>query len=167
MSRAFIKEPDGDQLSAELPERPQSPYINYVSPEGLRQLQARVRQLGRQKAALSAKDDLASRQQLLNLERDLRYYEERLQRAVSVDPQSQPDDKVHFGATVEVHEETGETFKFTIVGEDEAEAGSGKISWISPLATALLDARVGDIVIWQRPAGNKELEIVSISKGGS
>ncbi len=167
MSRAFIKEQDGDQLSSELPARPQSPYVNYVSPAGLRQLQARVRQLVEQKAALAAQDDLANRQQRVNLERDLRYYEERLQRAVPVDPKAQPDDRVHFGATVEVVDGGGERFTFTIVGEDEAEAASGKISWISPLATALLDARVGDIVTWQRPAGNKELEVVSISKGGS
>jgi transcription elongation GreA/GreB family factor len=53
---------------------------------------------------------------------------------------------------------------FTIVGEDEADVAQGKISWVSPLAKALLNARVGDVVTWRRPVGDKELQILSIQK---
>jgi transcription elongation GreA/GreB family factor len=54
------------------------------------------------------------------------------------------------------------TREFAIVGEDEADAAGGKVSWVSPLAKAMLGARAGDVVTWQRPAGNVELEITAI-----
>lgn len=165
MSRAFVKESDGDQADERLPERPQSLHTNYVTPSGLQQLLKRREVLNAQKAKLTEQEDLASKQQLKAIERDLRYYEERLRRAVPVDPGARPDDKVHFGARVEVEDEEGHKQVFVIVGEDEADAAQGKISWISPLARALLDAEVGDVVIWQRPVGDKALEVISIGKG--
>ncbi|MBP1151505.1 MULTISPECIES: GreA/GreB family elongation factor [Methylocaldum] len=165
MSRAFVKEPDGEQLGDDLPERPRSSYTNYVTPQGLAQLQRRVRELSAQKEALIGNDDLGARQQLKQVERDLHYYEERVQSAVVVQPEAQSDDKVRFGSTVEVLDSDGQTLRFTIVGEDEADATHEKISWMSPLARALLEAQVGDVVTWKRPVGDKELEVVAIRKG--
>lgn len=165
MSRAFVKEPDGEQLGDDLPERPRSSYTNYVTPQGLTQLQRRVRELSAQKEALIGNDDLGARQQLKQVERDLHYYEERVQSAVVVQPEAQSDDKVRFGSTVEVLDSDGQTLRFTIVGEDEADATHEKISWMSPLARALLEAQVGDVVTWKRPVGDKELEVVAIRKG--
>lgn len=165
MSRAFVKEPDGEQLGDDLPERPRSSYTNYVTPQGLAQLQRRVRELSAQKEALIGNDDLGARQQLKQVERDLHYYEERVQSAVVVQPEAQSDDKVRFGSTVEVLDSDGQTLRFTIVGEDEADASHEKISWMSPLARALLEAQVGDVVTWKRPVGDKELEVVAIRKG--
>jgi transcription elongation factor GreB len=165
MSRAFVRETDFDAAGAELPERPQSPYPNYVTPHGLKELQERCENLKAQYAALSGSiDDPMKQHEVRELERDLRYYLERLERAIRVDPDSQPYDEVHFGARVEVEDEAGETQQFTIVGEDEANVSSNKVSWVSPLARALMGARVGDSVTWKRPAGNKVLTLTSIAK---
>jgi len=164
MSRAFVKESDGDEEA--LPERPRSPHINYVTPHGLTLLHSRLNELLARKSALTDLEDLASRQQIKALERDLRYYQERIESAVLIDPEMQSQDRVHFGATVEVLDEDDAVLKFTIVGEDEADVAQGKISWVSPLARALLNARVGDAVTWRRPAGDRQLEILSIQKGG-
>jgi transcription elongation factor GreB len=161
MSRAFVKEFD-EPADDHLPERPQSPHINYVTPNGLAQLQKRLRELNALRNDLIDKEDLGSQQQLKHVERDLHYYTERVGRAVLVEPDTQSDDKVHFGAAVEVEDASGERLNFTIVGEDEADAAQGKISWVSPLARALLNSQVGDIVTWRRPAGDKELEIIAI-----
>lgn len=163
MSRAFVKEMD-EQADGGLLERPQSPHTNYVTPRGLAQLEQRVRELSSLREALAGKEDLQSQQQIKNVERDLHYYAERVNRAVLVRPDGQPDDKVHFGATVEVEDAEGERLSFTIVGEDEADAPAGRISWVSPLARALLNASVGDVVRWQRPAGDKDLEIIAVRK---
>jgi transcription elongation factor GreB len=164
MSRAFVKESDGDQPGEDLPERPQSPHTNYVTPLGLQQLQDRLRELGAERAALAGTEDMADRQQLRRVERDMNFLAERLRRAVVVRPETQSDDRVHFGSTVEVVDDRSERHRFAIVGEDEADAAQGKISWVSPLARALLNARVGDAVTWRRPAGDKELEVVAIRK---
>jgi transcription elongation GreA/GreB family factor len=165
MSRAFVKEPDGEQIGDDLPERPRSSYTNYVTPQGLAQLQRRVRELSAQRDALIGNEDLGAKQQLKQVERDLHYYEERVQSAVVVPPDAQSDDKVRFGSTVEVLDSDGQTLRFTIVGEDEADASHEKISWMSPLARALLEAQVGDVVTWKRPMGDMELEVMAIRKG--
>lgn len=163
MSRAFVKENDEQEGKAGLV-RPQSPHVNYVTPAGLHQLEEKVSQLALERSALVGKDDLASQQALRECERDLAYYAERVNRAVLVDPEQQPDDAVHFGAAVLAEDGEGQRWNVVIVGEDEADAAQGRISWISPLAKALLNARVGDVVNWQRPAGDTELEILSIRK---
>lgn len=162
MSRAFVKEPDGDQVSEDIPERVHSPHVNYVTPAGLRQLHERVSKLveRRKSAARSSSPD--GQKQLRYIDRDLRYYEERIRRAVLIDPAGQPADEVHFGSVVEVETAEGRRLTFAIVGEDEADAARGKISWVSPLASALADARVGDTVAWRRPAGEMELTVVAI-----
>ncbi len=162
MSRAFVKELDGQEEN--LPPRPQSPHTNYVTPRGLAQLQAQVQALSEAREGLVGRDDLDSRQQLKRVERDLHYYNERVSRAVLVQPESQPDDKVRFGAAVEVEDGEGACSRFVIVGEDESDANEGRISWVSPLGKALLNARLGDRVVWRRPAGDKELEILAIAR---
>ena len=78
-----------------------------------------------------------------------------------VDPAGQPRDRVAFGATVEVADESGE-HSYRIVGEDEADAEHGSVSYVSPLARALLGAKVGDEVVWSRPAGDLRVEVLGI-----
>jgi transcription elongation factor GreB len=163
MSRAFVKELDEQADKAGLV-RPQSPHVYYVTPTGLHQLEEKVGEWALARNALVGKDDLASQQALRECERELAYYVERVNRAVLVDPDQQPDDVVHFGAAVLAEDEEGTKWRVVIVGEDEADAAQGRISWVSPLAKALLNARVGDVVNWQRPAGNLELEILSVGK---
>jgi transcription elongation GreA/GreB family factor len=164
MSRAFIKEPNGDQADNDPPERFQSPHINYVTPYGLKQLQQRVQDLIAVRDSLTRKQDLGVQQQLKRVKRDLHYYTERIKHAVLVRPDEQPRERVHFGAEVEVEDLEGKHFHYLIVGEDEADPVLAKISWVSPLAQALLGARIGDAVRWRRPAGDKELKIISLSK---
>jgi transcription elongation factor GreB len=165
MSRAFVKESDSPH--ADEFERPQSEHPNYVTPAGLQRLRAQLRVLEEKRAALDgAADDPMQQQQLAQTERDQRYVQGRIERAVPVDLSKQPPDEVHFGAIVEVQDEDGKQQVFEIVGEDEADAATGRVSWVSPLAVAMLGARVGDIVTWQRPAGNVELEITAIRYPG-
>jgi transcription elongation GreA/GreB family factor len=80
-----------------------------------------------------------------------------------VDPAGQPQDKVHFGAIVDIVDEEGREHRFSIVGDDEADVAAGKVSWASPLGKAMIGSRVGDTVKWLRPAGDTEVEIVNIS----
>ena len=163
MSRAFVKDDNEDRPSEELPERPVSDAPNYVTPEGMRLLRERVEQLTREHARLKQAAEAFEKPQLAVNERDLRYFQSRLESAIEVDVASEPRDEVHFGATVETEDEDGNTNSFTIVGEDEADVKNNKISWVSPLAKALLGSRVGDTVTWNRPAGSITLEVLDIS----
>jgi transcription elongation factor GreB len=70
---------------------------------------------------------------------------------------------VLFGATVEVEDEAGNCLHFTIVGEDEADIAHNKVSYVSPIAKALIGRKVGDSVMWKRPAGNLSLDIIEIN----
>ena len=162
MSRAFVKETDEGPGSDDLLERPQSKSINYVTPNGLVQLKSRYQELLKQKQSLVNSDGPQEKQRLAQVERDLRYFQARLESANLVNPLAQPADKVLFGATVKVSDESVKIKEYTIVGEDEADMHSGKVSWVSPLAEALLGAVVGDVVVWERPSGDSELEVLSI-----
>jgi transcription elongation GreA/GreB family factor len=159
-----MKDSDDAARPEELPERPQSPRPNYVTPAGLQRLRTQEADLAARLRGLGA---AADPHELALLRRDLRWVEGRLQRAILVDPAVQAPDRVHpdrirFGMTVAVRHEDGSTEALTIVGEDEAEPGSGRISWVSPLAEALLGAEPGDEVVWQRPAGKARLEVIGI-----
>ncbi|MDY0872889.1 GreA/GreB family elongation factor [Dongia rigui] len=161
MSRAFVKE--NDDQATELPERPQSPHPNLVTPHGLELLREQEAALEEQRGKLLADAHLLDKEQLLVVERDLRYVQERLVRAVVVDFEAQPQDAVDFGAVVETVDENDVKRHFQIVGEDEADPNADKLSWVSPIAQALKDAKVGDTVVWKRPVGNLELEVTGIS----
>ena len=162
MSRAFVKGDDSDLSGEELPERPVSPQPNYVTQAGLGQLHKRYDDLQRRHAELKAAAEDFDKPRLIAIERDMRYFSQRLESAILVDPSKEPQDEVHFGATVKALEEDGRAHSFTIVGEDEADVASGKVSWMSPVAKAMIGARVGDTVKWRRPAGEVELEVQEI-----
>jgi transcription elongation GreA/GreB family factor len=163
MSRAFVKGDDSDLSGEELPERPVSPHPNYVTGEGLAQLRARYDELHSQHIALKAAAEAFDKPRLTAIDRDLRYLSQRLESAIVVDPRSESQDEVHFGATVRAEDPHGTVHRFKIVGEDEADVATGKVSWVSPLAKALMGARVGDSVKWRRPAGEVDLEITDIT----
>jgi transcription elongation factor GreB len=162
MSRAFVKGDDSDLSGEELPERPVSSQPNYVTQEGLGQLHKRYDELQRRHAELKAAAEDFDKPKLIAVERDMRYFSQRLESAILVDPSKEPQDEVHFGATVKALDEDGNAHNFTIVGEDEADVASGKVSWMSPVAKAMIGARVGDTVKWRRPAGEVELEVQEI-----
>ncbi len=165
MNRAFMKDPDDAGRPEDVPERAQSPHPNYVTPAGHRQLQALVAGLAAQRDRLVDLGRLADAQELALVQRDLRYFEARLARAIPVVPDAARPGRVCFGSTVEVGDEAGRVETYTLVGEDEADPALGRISWVSPLAEALLNAEPGDEVVWRRPAGTKRLEILGIRSG--
>ena len=173
MSRAFVKE-DDEAPDEPLRERPVSEHPNYVTRSGLAQLGARIEDLEAERLELARSDeDDAAADRLRYVERDLRYYRRRLETALVVDPPGPavgtPDaaatgtlGAVAFGATVTVDDASGQRSRYTIVGEDEADPDTGLVSWVSPLARVLEGARVGDRVVWRRPAGALELVVVAI-----
>jgi transcription elongation GreA/GreB family factor len=168
MSRAFVRDSDDDLAAGELPERPVPGHPNYVTPQGRGELEARLRALQgeHERLALQAPDDSGAKQRLRVVERDLRYFNAQLERAVVVNLHGQPLDEVHFGAAVTMRDESGKEHRFTIVGDDEADVTAGRISWASPLARAMIGARAGDTVMWRRPAGEMEVQIVGVSYPG-
>jgi len=163
MSRAFVSENLTEAAAEVLPDLPQSPHPNYVTRTGLRLLEQRLAAAQEEQRKLAAApEDPTKALRLPHLARDIRYLEARIERAILVDPAQQPKDEVAFGAEVEVRDARGERHRFAIVGEDEADAEHGKVSWVSPLARALIGAGIGDTVLWRRPAGEVELEIEAI-----
>ncbi|MBU0724419.1 MAG: GreA/GreB family elongation factor [Alphaproteobacteria bacterium] len=162
MSRAFVKEPDSDTPVDEM-DLPQSEHPNHVTPAGLAQLQARLADLEAQKQALEKQgESLETAAALTHLNRDIRFVEGRLERALPVDLAQQPRDRVAFGAIVTVEDAEGKQSDFAIVGEDEADVDDGKVSYVSPLARALMEAEIGDTITWKRPIGDVQLEVVAI-----
>jgi len=109
-------------------------------------------------------DYIYGKKRLREIDRRVRYLRKRIEDAVVVDPREQPDhSRVFFGATVTYVNARDEEVTIRIVGEDEAESLKGKISWISPVARALMKAGVGDVVTLRTPAGEDELEVLGIS----
>ncbi|MCW8086473.1 transcription elongation factor GreB [Sabulicella glaciei] len=104
------------------------------------------------------------KKRLREIDRRVRFLRKRLDRAEVVDPATQTRrDQVFFGATVTfVHEDDREV-TVTIVGAEEADAGQGRISWLSPVARALLGKRVGDVVRLRKPGGAEEVEVLRIA----
>lgn len=161
MSRAFVKEPDGEPAGDEGPPPAESPHPNYVTPRGLAALRERLAHCNAQGGGLDPADP-ASRQRLAAVRREARRIERQIERAILVRPSEQPRDEVRFGAIVTVRDEDGQPRDVAIVGEDEADARGGRVSWVSPLARALLGGRVGDVRTWQRPSGEVDLAITAI-----
>lgn len=163
MSRGFVKEDDLEHAGTDVPERPISAQPNYVTTNGYALLQAESQKLDFARRALEAnKDEPSSLDKLAIINRDLRYISARLESAIVTKPDISASQAL-FGATVTVEDEEGEQHSYEIVGEDEADIKANKVSWTSPLAKALIGHKIGESVIWQRPAGNANLEIIKIS----
>jgi transcription elongation GreA/GreB family factor len=157
MSVAFTKEGDAEATAADLPDRPISPYPNLVTPEGLAALEAAYNEARAAYAAAQAKGDVqADRTAMARATRDLRYYGARRASAQLVEPAG--GDAVAFGRTVSIAREDGRRQSFRIVGEDEADPARGSVSYISPLARALMGKGVGDVAT----VAGGEVEIVAI-----
>ena len=165
MSRAFVKEPDGETAGDDQPELPLSPHPNFVTQAGFTALEARRQALEAERRALEAEHDLSSVSHLGQVARELRYVVARLGSAIVVPAADQPADEVAFGARVTLEDEDGQRSDYAIVGEDEADPTAGKVSWVSPLARAMIGSRLGDLVTWERPAGDLELEVAAIRYG--
>ncbi len=180
MNKAFVKEKDEDDDEDQGPEAVALPpgTRNYMTRQGYNTLREELTHLMNverpdvvQIVSWAASngdrsengDYLYGKKRLREIDRRIRFLTKRLEQAEVVDPGAQPDrDRVFFGAEVEYCDEEGETFRVTIVGVDEAEPLKGKISWISPVARALLKAQEGDTVTLRTPSGVKHLEVLEI-----
>ena len=162
MSRAFVKENDLEHAGIDVPERPISAEKNYVTPDGLMELEEKITNLEEERKKSSLTTDSINKQKKLQLERDLRYFINRLESAILVNPKEQDKNKVLFSASVDVENELGEILNFQIVGEDEANIKINKIAYNSPLAKALIGNSLDDEVVWMKPSGNEILTIVNI-----
>jgi transcription elongation GreA/GreB family factor len=161
MSRAFVNE-DSAANQADTPvERQVSEQPNYVTAQGLEQLQAKVAELQRLHSQEAARKDLPDKQHLADMERDLRYFNKRLHSAQVV-ALATSTQKVQIGSWVTYVDEHGTQKRVQLVGEDQADAAQGLINWGSPLGRALLGAQLGDEVLWIRPAGDLQVEILAI-----
>jgi transcription elongation GreA/GreB family factor len=155
VSRAFVKEPDGPEAEPELPELAVSTHRNLVTPAGLAQIEAEQRRL---RELLSAARAAADHGATARHARDLRYWDRRRATAEVV-PDAPAADRVRFGSRVALRTTDGRTVTFQIVGEDEASPANGRISYVAPLASAMLGGEVGETV----PLGASEAEIIEIA----
>ena len=158
MSVAFTKEQDYEATAADLPDRPISPHPNLVTAEGLAALDAALAEARTAFASAQAAGghDL-DRSALARAARDLRYFAARRASAELVRPAG--GDTAAFGSSVTVEREDGRRQTWRIVGEDEADPAKGSVSYVSPLARALMGKAVGDVVT----VAGSEIEIVGIA----
>jgi transcription elongation GreA/GreB family factor len=152
MSRAFVRE--SDQEPEALPDRPVSAQPNWVTPAGLKQIEARIQELESERQTARDQNDALT---LAGIERDLRYFRQRRATARVIEPAATVDSVV-FGARVSLKFEDGAERAFRVVGEDEADPGRSLLSWASPLARCLIGKRAGDTVRFQ----DRDVEILSV-----
>lgn len=157
MSVAFTKETDLEATAAELPDRPISTHPNLVTREGLAMLDEALDAARAAYAAAKVEHDIEDKTALARATRDLRYYTARRATAQLTEP-AHDTDVVVFGSTVTFDREDGRRQTFRIVGEDEADPEKGAVSYVSPLAQALLGKSVGD----EATVAGGEVEIVEI-----
>ena len=160
MSRAFVKEPDGDQAETDLPVRPQSKHPNYITMKGLEKQKEHLHELILECSALKKSNTLADKNKIKLLNADITYLKQRVESAIPIKVEEQGREDIRFGATITLVDENNKQYKFTIVGQDEVDTENGLISWVSPLASALIGKQVGDTIIWARSVGDLELEII-------
>ena len=179
MNKAFVRESDGEDdedLEPALRIPPGS--RNYITPAGHARLKDELEHLVKRErphiveiVAWAASngdrsengDYIYGKRRLREIDRRIRFLSKRLDIAEVVDPLRQGDnDQVFFGATVTIGEADGSENTYQIVWVDEADASSGRISWISPLARALIKSREGDSIRFQSPVGVREIDILEV-----
>ena len=152
MSKAFTKDdaaPDA-LIEADPADLVPAGAVNYLTAEGLRKFRDELEDLAR----VSPKTE--------DLERRRRYLARLVEISRPIDPASQTGAVIRFGATVRLVGEDGVEKVYAVVGIHEADAASGRLSWTSPLARALLGRTTGDTVVFQTPGGESELEILGV-----
>jgi len=177
MSKAFTKDMDKDE--DDLPEAAPSPQVkNYMTPRGFAALQEELKNLMRVERPKVVEvvswaagngdrsengDYIYGKKRLREIDRRIRYLTKSIESAVVVDPKMQKNrDRIFFGASATYARKDRSEHTVTLVGVDEAELSKGKISWQSPMAKALLKARVGDKVKVRTPSGVETIEIKAI-----
>jgi len=164
MSRGFVKEDDQEDVPM-VPPRAFLPkdVPNYVTPNGMDELLAERQKLVDEKADPEGVNENEKRISVNFINAKMQLLDQRIAQAVVVDLNDQPGDLVKFGATVTLRiDETQQTQVFQIVGADESNISKGKISFISPVARALMNKRAGEKIGVKRPKGDITYEIVDI-----
>lgn len=178
MSKAFVKETEDEpELEVEAPALPAG-VKNYMTPEGHRRMQEELRQLTREERPKVVEvvswaagngdrsengDYIYGKKRLREIDSRIRFLSKRLETAEIVDPKKQTNrDQVFFGATVTYADRRGSEKTVTIVGIDEADVDRAQVSWISPIARALMKAQEGEVVELRTPSGSEPIEIVEI-----
>jgi transcription elongation factor GreB len=180
MNKAFVKESEGDDEELETPELPTGTR-NYITPAGHKRLKDELLHLidvERPEVVRTVSwaasngdrsengDYIYGKKRLREIDRRIRFLIRRLDAAEVVDPLARRDDdaadQVFFGATVTVADARGEERTISIVGVDEIDTARGYVSWVSPIARALLKAREGDTVQLRTPGGIEELDVVVV-----
>ena len=182
MNKAFTREADDaeDDVPDPAPLLPAGTK-NYMTPGGFARLKAELDHLlGAERPELVATiawaagngdrsengDYIYGKKRLREVDRRIRFLIKRLDNAEVVDPTARPgaeeEDRVYFGATIDVVNSRGESRTVSIVGVDEIDTARGYISWVSPMARALIKSREGDTVTLQTPGGAEELEIAAV-----
>jgi transcription elongation factor GreB len=179
MSKAFTKETEPEtDFDDEVPELPPG-VKNYITPEGLQRLRDEFRHLQQEERPKIVEivswaagngdrsengDYIYGKRRLREIDRRMRFLMKRIEIAEPVDASKQKNkDRVFFGATVTYCSGAGEEKTVRIVGIDEARSELGEISWISPVAKALLKAEEGDVVEVRTPKGTERLEVIKIA----
>ncbi len=177
MSKAFVKETGHEDDERGLAEAP-VPAKNYITPAGFARLKAELKrlvELERPEVVRTVSwaasngdrsengDYLYGKKRLREIDRRVRFLIKRLENASVVDNAGRDSEQVFFGATARVRARSGAERSVTIVGADEVDPARGRVSWISPVASALLKARVGDVVVLDTPAGVERLEILHVA----
>ncbi len=178
MSKAFTREADGSEEEDESPASLPSGTKNYITPAGYARLRAELMALiddERPKvvevvhwAASNGDrsengDYLYGKKRLREIDRRIRFLTKRLEIAEVADPSvHHGNDQVFFGATITYAEPSGQKRTVTIMGVDEADSLQGQVSWISPIARALLKSREGDVVTLLTPQGPQDIEVLEV-----
>jgi transcription elongation factor GreB len=177
MSKAFVKEDEGPEDDEAEPSSAVPGGKNYITPHGLRKLRDELNQLldvARPEVVRIVSwaasngdrsengDYIYGKRRLREIDKRIRFLNKRIEAAEMVDPLEKSGDTVLFGATVTVENEDGQKEKFSIVGIDETDVARGRISWISPIGKALLQARKGDVVTVRTPKGDEDYEILEV-----
>jgi transcription elongation factor GreB len=180
MSKAFTKESDGDDdvdLDVEGPDEKPVGFKNYITPAGYRRMKdelTRLWEIDRPKlvdtitwAASNGDrsengDYIYGKRRLREIDRRIRFLSKRMDIAEVVDNAGKAHERVFFGATVTVLDAAGNERTVSIVGTEEVDPERGRVSWISPIAKALLKAVVGDMVTLKTPVAVEQLEVIEI-----
>ncbi len=181
MSKAFTKETDQDDDDLETASPLPTGARNYMTPGGFARMKAELEHLvQKERPQLVATvawaagngdrsengDYIYGKKRLREIDRRIRFLIRRLDAAEVVDPCARREDdsadQVFFGATVTVRDIRGGERTISIVGVDEIDTARGYVSWISPIARALIKAREGDSVVLRTPSGSEELDVVAV-----
>lgn len=164
MSRGFVKEDDQEEVPLVTP-RAHLPIgvENYVTPNGLKELKHEQNSLVEERKKLKEQSAENNRVQINYITAKLRLLEKRINSARIVDIANQPKYEIHFGATITLYkEEEGCECQYQIVGVDEANISSNKISFLSPVAKVLQNKKVGNEITLKTPKGNRKMRIKAI-----